>query len=80
RKKQKVIEEADSEDMDSLEAYKGERDDGKEYEPEGAQEPPVFEVHDSEEEGEENKNEYLFMWRKGNQEGEGAQDKGESEQ
>ncbi|KAH9308888.1 hypothetical protein KI387_036799, partial [Taxus chinensis] len=57
------MEEADSEDMESLEAYRGERDDDEEDELEGAQEPPVFDVHDSEEEGREEENEFLFMCR-----------------
>ncbi|KAH9309464.1 hypothetical protein KI387_037375, partial [Taxus chinensis] len=39
RKKQKVMEEYDSQDIESLEKYMGERDDDEEDEPEGGQEP-----------------------------------------
>ncbi|KAH9296045.1 hypothetical protein KI387_039633, partial [Taxus chinensis] len=60
RKKQKVIEEVDSEETKSLEKYRGDRDDDEEDEPEGDQEPLVFSMYDSREEGAEDKNDYLF--------------------
>ncbi|KAH9322048.1 hypothetical protein KI387_016687, partial [Taxus chinensis] len=56
----KVMEEDDSEDTEILEKYMGERDDDEEDEPEGGQEPLVFNVHDSEEKGGEEDNEFLF--------------------
>ncbi|KAH9325538.1 hypothetical protein KI387_005716 [Taxus chinensis] len=61
RKKQKVMEEADSEETESLEKYMGERDDDEEDEPEGDQEPLVFSMYDSGEEGVEEKNDYHFV-------------------
>ncbi|KAH9321513.1 hypothetical protein KI387_016152, partial [Taxus chinensis] len=74
--KHKVMEDVDSEDIESLEAYRGKRDYEEEDEPEEAQKPPVFDVHDLKEEGKEEENLFLFIRRKGSQEEEGTQDKG----
>ncbi|KAH9298012.1 hypothetical protein KI387_029694, partial [Taxus chinensis] len=57
----------------------GERDDDEEDELEVNQEQPAFGVNDSEE-GEGEKNEYIFTWRKGSHEEEGTQDKEGSEE
>ncbi|KAH9331272.1 hypothetical protein KI387_003380, partial [Taxus chinensis] len=67
RKKKKVMEEADSEETESLEKYVGERDEDEEDEPEGDHEPLVFSMHDLEEEGKGEKDDYRFVRRKGSQ-------------
>ncbi|KAH9317150.1 hypothetical protein KI387_018919, partial [Taxus chinensis] len=55
RKKQKVTDEADSEETEDLDAYIGDRDDDED-EP-GGEDHPIYEIHDSEEEGDEEYNE-----------------------
>ncbi|KAH9321831.1 hypothetical protein KI387_016470, partial [Taxus chinensis] len=67
RKNQKVAEKADSEGTESLEAYIGEINDDDHEE---AQDHPMYDVYNSEDEGNE----------ENNGEDEGAQGKGESEE
>ncbi|KAH9315583.1 hypothetical protein KI387_024210, partial [Taxus chinensis] len=58
------MEEANSEEIESLEKYMGEKDDDEEDESEEDREPLVFSVQGSKEEGREEEHEFLFMWRK----------------
>ncbi|KAH9303349.1 hypothetical protein KI387_014932, partial [Taxus chinensis] len=59
------MEEDDSEEIESLEKYIGERDDDEEDEPEGGWEPLVFSMHDSERvRAREEEHEFLFMRHK----------------
>ncbi|KAH9297186.1 hypothetical protein KI387_028868, partial [Taxus chinensis] len=67
KKRQKVAENADSEETERLESYRCKKDDDKHEE---AQDHPLYDVHDSEDEGNEEDD--------GGEEG--TQGKGESEE
>ncbi|KAH9308876.1 hypothetical protein KI387_036787, partial [Taxus chinensis] len=57
-----------------------EEDDNKEDEPEKDQEPHVFSVYDSGEGSEDEKQEFIFTWRKGTQDEEFTRDMGRNEE
>ncbi|KAH9301161.1 hypothetical protein KI387_012744, partial [Taxus chinensis] len=91
RKKQRIEEDTTSEETGSLERYIGEKDDeneedgsgeddSEEEDPEKDQEPPIFNVHDSKEEGREEEHGFLFIRRKDIHEGEGSQGMRRSEE
>ncbi|KAH9327254.1 hypothetical protein KI387_007432, partial [Taxus chinensis] len=87
----RIEEETESEENESLEKYICENDDNDEEDDleeddpeedylERDQEPHVFNMNDSEEEGREEEYEFLFMWCKGIQDEEGTHDMGRSEE